>query len=302
MKRIAEEVTEKRVLLSDGGWGSELIARGLGVGECPERWNLDHPDKVLEVARAYAGAGCDLITTNTFGGSRIQLAKHGLGERTPEINEKGAAISREAMGPDRHVNASIGPSSEILMMGAVTADDLYAAFREQAEALERGGADACLVETMMDLEEAVTAVRAARENTGLEVVCTMTFQRGPDGAYNTMMGVTPGAFAEGALAAGAHVLGANCTLGPAEMVGLVRAIRAASGPGVPILVQPNAGQPVNEGGGLRYPESPEAMAGYVPRFIEAGANIIGGCCGTGPAHIAALKAAIAGSRGSFPYC
>lgn len=295
MRRITDDVREKGVLLSDGGWGSFLIAKGLKTGECPERWNLDHRDAVLEVARSYANAGCDLITTNTFGGSRIQLAKHGLAEQTAAINEIGAAISREAIGPDRHVNASMGPCGELLMMGNVSEDELYDAFREQAVALERGGADACLVETMMDLEEACIAVRAAKENTKLEIVCTMTFGRGADGSYNTMMGITPQAMAEGVLAAGADIIGANCTLGPEEMVDLVKAIRAAA-PGVPILVQPNAGQPETVEGGLRYPLSPEAMAACVPAFIDAGANILGGCCGTGPAHIAAVRAAI-GRRG-----
>ena len=292
MKRITEEVNERGVLVSDGGWGSFLIAKGLKPGECPERWNLDHRDAVLAVARSYANAGCDLITTNTFGGSRVQLAKHGLADQTAAINEIGAAISREAMGPDRHVNASIGPCGELLMMGNVSEDQLYEAFSEQAAALERGGADACLVETMMDLQEASIAVRAAKENTKLEIVCTMTFSRGADGTYHTMMGVTPEAMAKGILAAGADIIGANCTLGPEDMVDLVRAIRAAA-PGIPILVQPNAGQPETVAGGLRYPLTPEAMGACVPAFIDAGASILGGCCGTGPDHILAIRNAIA---------
>lgn len=295
MKRIAEEARERGVLLSDGGWGSFLIAKGLKTGECPERWNLDHRDAVLDVARSYAAVGCDLITTNTFGGSRIQLAKHGLADQTAAINEIGAAISREAIGPDRHVNASMGPCGELLMMGNVSEEQLYDAFREQAMALERGGADACLIETMMDLQEACVAVRAAKENTKLEIVCTMTFSRGVDGSYHTMMGVTPEAMAAGVLAAGADIIGANCTLGPVEMVDLVRAIRAAA-PDTPILVQPNAGLPDTLDGGLRYPLSPEAMAACVPGFIEAGANILGGCCGTGPAHIAAIRESVARTR------
>lgn len=297
MNSIADNVRAKGILLSDGGWGSELIARGLQVGECPERWNLERPEPVLEVARSYADAGCDLITTNTFGGSRIQLGKHGLADRAAEINEKGAAISREAMGPTRHVNASIGPCGEILMMGAVSEDDLYEAFREQAVAFERGGADACLVETMMDLQEALIAIRAAREHTGLSVVCTMTFNNAGAGVYNTMMGVTPEAMVEAALGAGAEVVGTNCTLGPAEMVELVRRIRAAAGPDVPVMVQPNAGQPVTVDGALQYPQTPADVAQHVPALLEAGANIIGGCCGTGPAHIAAMREAIAAARG-----
>ncbi|MFP4499804.1 MAG: homocysteine S-methyltransferase family protein [Candidatus Hydrogenedentota bacterium] len=297
MNSIVQDVRDKGILLSDGGWGSELIAQGLAVGECPESWNLDHREAVLAVARSYADAGPDLITTNTFGGSRIQLDKHGLGGQAAAINREGAAISREAMGPGRHVNASIGPSGEILMMGAVTGDDLYAAFKEQAVAFEEGGADACLVETMMDLEEATTAIRAVKENTNLEVVCTMTFQRAEGDVYNTMMGITPQAFVEGALDAGASVIGANCTLGPAELTALVKQLREAAPEDVPVMVQPNAGQPVNEGGGLHYPETPESFAAYVPRFIDAGARILGGCCGTGPAHIAAMRDAIDKAKG-----
>ena len=295
MQRIAELVQTKGVLLSDGGWGSFLIAKGLKTGDCPERWNLDRRNDVFAVAKSYADCGCDLITTNTFGGNRITLAKHGLEQQTSLINESGAAISREAMGPGRHVNASMGPTGELLMMGAVSEDQMYEAFREQAVALERGGADACLIETMMDLQEACIAIRAAKDNTSLEIVCTMTFSRGPDGAYHTMMGVTPEAMVAGALAAGADVIGANCTLGPADMVDLARQVRAAAG-NVPVMIQPNAGQPEDTGGGLRYPESPEAMAGYVPALMNAGANIIGGCCGTGPAHILAIKEAILRTR------
>lgn len=291
-KTIVEDVAAKHVLLSDGGWGTMLFQQGLPVGACPEGWNLERPEAVKAVAQAYADVGCDLITTNTFGGSRIQLAKHGLAEHAAAINEKGASLSRQAIGAERHVNASIGPSTEVLMMGNVTEDDLYEAFREQAVALELGGADACLIETMMDLQEALIAIRAARQNTRLEIVCTMTFNKGPDGRYHTMMGVTPEAMVEGVLDAGAHVVGTNCTLGPDDMVDLVKALRTAAPDNVPVMAQPNAGQPVNEGGGLRYPETPESMAAYVAQFIEAGASIIGACCGSGPEHIAAMRKAI----------
>lgn len=289
---LVEEVATKKVLLSDGGWGTMLYQQGLTAGACPEGWNLERPGAVLAVAKAYAEVGCDLITTNTFGGSRIQLAKHGLEAQTAAINEQGASLSRQAMGAGRHVNASMGPSTELLMMGNITEEQLYEAYREQVVALELGGADACLIETMMDLQEAVIAIRAARENTGLEVVCTMTFNLGPDGSYHSMMGVTPETMAAGVLEAGAAVVGANCTLGPEEMIGLVKALRAAAPESVPVMVQPNAGQPIDAGGELCYPETPETFASYVPAFIEAGAGIIGGCCGTSPAHIAALRKAI----------
>jgi 5-methyltetrahydrofolate--homocysteine methyltransferase len=290
MKTIREDLAEKGVLISDGGWGSFLIAKGLHVGECPERWNLERRADVLEVAQSYADAGVDLLTTNSFGANRFRLAHFGLEGQAAELNRSAAAISREAIGPDKHVHASIGPTGEMLMMGVVSEEEVYEAFRTQAVALEEGGADAVCIETFADVQEACAAIRAVKENTRLEIICTFTFQRGPTGNYNTMMGTTPEGMAEAVLAAGAEIIGANCTLGPAEMVDLVRALRAAA-PGVPLLVQPNAGQPQAQQGGIVYPETPDSMAAYVPRFLEAGANILGGCCGTTPDHIRAIKKA-----------
>ncbi|MBI2433617.1 MAG: homocysteine S-methyltransferase family protein, partial [Candidatus Hydrogenedentes bacterium] len=212
----------------------------------------------------------------------------GLTDKTAEINRCAAAISREAAGPDRHVIASIGPTGKFLMTGEVTEQELYEAFAEQASALEAGGADACCIETMMAPDEAAIAARAARENTRLEVLCTFTFDHPVNGVHRTMMGSSPQEVAAAALEAGAHIVGSNCGYGPAEMVEVVRALRAAA-PGVPILVQPNAGLPETGPDGLHYPETPESMAGYVGRLLEAGANILGGCCGTTPAHIRLIK-------------
>jgi 5-methyltetrahydrofolate--homocysteine methyltransferase len=291
MKTIREDLAEKGVLISDGGWGSFLIAKGLQVGECPEKWNLDRREDVLDVARSYANAGVDLLSTNSFGANRFRLAHFGLDNQVAELNASAAAISREAIGPDGHVHASMGPTGEMLMLGTVTEEDLYEAFRAQAVALEQGGADAVCIETFADVQEACAAIRAVKEHTQLEIICTFTFQRGPNGQYNTMMGTTPEQMAEAVLAAGADIIGTNCTLGPAEMVDLVRALHAAA-PGVPILVQPNAGQPQPVSGGIVYPETPESMAAYVPQFLEAGANILGGCCGTTPEHIRAIKKGI----------
>ncbi|MCC6143477.1 MAG: homocysteine S-methyltransferase family protein [Candidatus Hydrogenedentes bacterium] len=290
MNSIREDLAAKGVLISDGGWGSFLIAKGLQVGECPERWNLDHREDVIEVARSYVAAGVDLVSTNSFGANRFRLAHFGLEGQVAELNASAAAISREAMGATGHVHASIGPTGEMLMLGTVTEEELYEAFAAQAIALEQGGADAVCIETFADVQEASAAIRAVKQRTKLEIICTFTFQRGPAGNYNTMMGTTPEAMAEAVLAAGADIIGTNCTLGPAEMIDLVRTLHAAA-PGVPLLVQPNAGQPIPDGGRIRYPETPESMAAYVPQFLEAGANILGGCCGTTPDHIRAIKAA-----------
>lgn len=289
MKTICEHVREKNLLVADGGWGTMLMAAGLQTGECPEKWNLERPEVVREVGRAYAGAGAELLTTNSFGGSRLKLAQYGLEERAAEINETAAALSREAAGDAAHVMASIGPTGKFLMMGDVTEEELYEAFREQAQALERGGADAALVETMSDIAEAACAVRAVKDHTGLEIICTFTYSSESDGVHRTMMGVSPAEMARAILDAGATVIGANCSFGPKEMVPVVGELRAAA-PDVPILVNPNAGQPVNTEEGVVYPETPEGFAAYTEPFFNAGANIVGGCCGTTPEHIKAVRA------------
>ncbi|MBW7862973.1 MAG: homocysteine S-methyltransferase family protein [Candidatus Hydrogenedentes bacterium] len=292
MQTMREQIAAGRVLVSDGGWGSFLVARGMQPGECPELWCVGHADDVRGIAEMYADAGADIVMTNSFGGTRFKLAHYGLAARVAELNEAAARLSRDAAGPARHVMASVGPTGKILMMGDVAEEEIYDAFREQALALEAGGADACTVETMAALDEAALAVRAARENTGLEVVASFTFDtKTPDG-YRTMMGVSPEMRAEAMLEAGAHILGANCSLGSDEMAEVVAALRAAA-PGVPILVHPNAGRPCQHPDGrIEYPETPEMMAANVPRLVAAGAGIIGGCCGTGPDHIRAIRAAV----------
>lgn len=292
MQTMREQIAAGRVLVSDGGWGSFLVARGMQPGECPELWCVGHADDVRGIAEMYADAGADIVMTNSFGGTRFKLAHYGLAARVAELNEAAARLSRDAAGPARHVMASVGPTGKILMMGDVAEEEIYDAFREQALALEAGGADACTVETMAALDEAALAVRAARENTGLEVVASFTFDTKTPGGYRTMMGVSPEMMAEAMLEAGAHILGANCSLGSDEMVEVVAALRAAA-PGVPILVHPNAGRPCQHPDGrIEYPETPKMMAANVPRLVAAGAGIIGGCCGTGPDHIRAICAAV----------
>jgi len=296
MNTIAQDLRDKHVLVADGGWGTFLIAEGLGPGDCPELWNTEHAEVVRTIAQNYVEAGADVITTNSFGGSRCKLEQYGLGDRAAELNEAAAALSREAAGDRVHVIASIGPTGKFLITGEVTEEALYEAFKEQAMALERGGADACVVETMSALDEAVIAVRAAKENTKLEIISSFTYASQAGGAYRTMMGVTPAQMAAACLDAGATILGSNCGLGSAEMVGVIRALHEAA-PGVPLLVNPNAGQPVHTDAGDTYPETPEIMAGFTPTFIEAGATIIGGCCGTHPGHIRAIAAAVKDALG-----
>ncbi len=290
-KRITEAVKEGRILVSDGAWGTFLYQKGLKAGDCPERWCLDRYADVRDIAKSYVDAGADMVETNSFGGSSIKLKSYGLSERAAEINEAAARASREAAG-DKHVIASIGPTGKMLIIGEVSEEELYESFKEQAVALEKGGANAICIETMMDKDEAAIAVRAAKENTSCEVICTFTFDKTKSGDYKTMMGTSPVEAAEAVLEAGADIIGTNCGNGMERMVEIVRELRAAF-PDKPILVHANAGLPETVGGELVYPETPEIMASFVPALAEAGANIIGGCCGTTPAHITAMKQAAA---------
>ena len=290
-KSITNAVDEGRILVSDGAWGTFLYQKGLKAGDCPERWCLDRYADVRDIAKSYIDAGADMVETNSFGGSSIKLKSYGLDGRATEINEAAARASREAAG-DRHVIASMGPTGKMLVIGEVTEEELYESFKEQAVALEQGGADAICVETMMDKDEAAIAVRAAKENTSCEVICTFTFEKTKSGEYRTMMGISPVEAAEAVIEAGTDIIGTNCGNGMERMVEIVRELRSAF-PDKPILVHANAGLPETVDGELVYPETPEIMASYVPALVEAGANIIGGCCGTTPAHITAMKRAVA---------
>jgi 5-methyltetrahydrofolate--homocysteine methyltransferase len=289
--KITEALKSGKVLISDGAWGTFLQARGLKAGECPELWCLERSDEVFAVAKSYIDAGADMIETNSFGGSCYKLALYGLEEKTAEINEASARISRRAAGQERWVIASVGPTGKMTVVGDVTEKDLYEAFREQAAALARGGADAICVETMSALDEAAAAVRASRENTDLEVICTFTFQKTVKGEYRTMMGVSPADAARSSLEAGAHIIGTNCGNGIEGMIDIVKEMKAAA-PDAPILVHSNAGLPRNVDGKDIFPDTPEKMASLAPALVKAGACIIGGCCGTTPEHIRAMKKAL----------
>lgn len=297
MKRIAERVNSGTILVADGAWGTMLQAEGLSPGECPELWCINHRPAVLKIARSYVEAGADLIKTNSFGASRFKLDVCGLAGRCTELNRAAASISREAAGADRHVIASIGPTGKLLVMGDVSEQELYEAYAEQAVALEQGDADACLIETMSALDEACIAIKAAKENTRLEVLCTFTFERNGKGEYRTMMGVSPAEMAREVSAAGADIIGTNCGNGMARMPEIVRELRASAPAGKPVIVNANAGAPVIRDGRTVFPESPAATAGLVPDVISAGANIVGGCCGTTPAHIAAIAAVVRAGTG-----
>jgi 5-methyltetrahydrofolate--homocysteine methyltransferase len=281
---ILDKLRQNKILLSDGAWGTFLQAKGLKPGECPELWNITHKADVLDIAESYLLAGADIIETNSFGGSIFKLSQYGLEARVSEINQAAAAISREAAGKDKLVAGSVGPTGKMILMGDVTETDLYDAFREQSIALENGGADIIIVETMSAIDEASLAVKAARENTKCTVIITMTFSKTPKGEYRTMMGVSPEEMVISMKEAGAHIVGSNCGNGIEDMIGIVNAIRATDNK-IPVMIQANAGVPELIDGKTVFRESPEMMASFVPRLINAGANIIGGCCGTTPEHI-----------------
>jgi 5-methyltetrahydrofolate--homocysteine methyltransferase len=284
MRKIIDEIKSGRILVCDGAWGTELFKRGLKPGNCPELWNISNPDKVYEIAESYVNAGADIIETNSFGGSSISLARYGLSDRAYELNCVATQISRKAAGDDIHVAGSIGPSGKLILMGDITKEELYESFAGQAKALEDGGADAAIIETMIDVEESSIAVKAVRENTNLEIMALATYCRTQSGEFRTMMGASVNEMVSRAIENGAGIIGTNCGSGIDMMVEIVREIQGLF-PDMPIIVQPNAGLPEVRNGILIYPESPEYMASRIPTLIKAGANIIGGCCGTSSQHI-----------------
>ena len=217
MKSFKERVAQGDILISDGAMGTYLQAKGLNPGECMESWCVSHPSVVKGIHEDYIAAGADIVETNSFGGTCYKLKPYGLGDKVRELNQAAVALAKQAIAGKGYVAASVGPTGHIVEDegGDVTPQDLYKAFKEQVVALEEGGADALCIETMASLSEAVQAIKAAKENTTLPVICTFTFEAGARG-FRTMMGVTPERAAREAVAAGADIVGANCGNGIAE--------------------------------------------------------------------------------------
>lgn len=284
------DISEGKLLVSDGAMGTMLQSLGLEAGQCPELWNLTHPEKVQQVHRAYREAGAQLLTTNTFGGNRIRLAGHGLEGKLAEINRRAVELAREVAGDAVCVMASVGPTGMLMEpLGDLTEEQAHEIFSEQISALQEGGADTVVLETFMALEEIVVALRAAK-SLGMRVIASMSFGTGE----RTMMGVTPEQAAVTLTQEGADVVGANCSTGAQEMVPVIRRMRAAVS--TPLIAQPNAGMPVLVDGKTVYTQKPEEMAEFVAQFVEAGASIIGSCCGSTPDFTRAIVNALRGVR------
>jgi 5-methyltetrahydrofolate--homocysteine methyltransferase len=290
------ETIKRKVVLFDGGMGSMLIAAGLTRRDVPEAWVLSKSEKIGEVHAAYLEAGAEVVTTATFGASRLKLAASEAGKAldVARVNEKGVEIARKALERsgkrERFVAGDIGPTGLFFPpVGALKADQARAAFREQAKALAVAGVDLFIIETMYDLREAVEALRAVKEVSNLPVVVTLTFDRKPRGFF-TMMGDAPESATEALLKEGASVIGANCTLQSGDMIALAEEFRFLTS--APLAFQPNAGRPVMEHGVAVYKQRPGEFAEDAVKIVAAGANAVGGCCGTTPEFIREVHATL----------
>jgi len=280
---ILDLATERTVLL-DGGFGTELIRHGFPQGACPETWNIENTGAIQAIHRSYFEAGSDAVTANSFGGSPIKLAAHGLEKRCYEFNKAAAEVANSVKPAGRFVGGSIGPTGKFLKpQGPFTEPEFEAAFAEQARGLTDGQADFFIIETHYDLREALCALRGARRVSSLPVFVTMTFNRVPRGFF-TLMGNSVAVCLQALEKEGAAAVGSNCTLDSGEMAALVKEMRSLTS--LPLIAQANAGKPsLTEEGRVVYSQGLEDYVKHVPEMAANGASFIGGCCGTDPGYI-----------------
>jgi 5-methyltetrahydrofolate--homocysteine methyltransferase len=282
------ERVKRGTILFDGAMGTFLQKNGLQVGECPEEWNISHPEVVKSIHKSYYDAGSDCVETNSFGGTKVKLSKFGMGDKVAEYNKRAAELAKEVCPSGKFVAASIGSTGEMLEpYGDFSVQECYDNYAEQIIALKDGGVDALCIETMMDLEEAKIALKAAKENTKLPVIVSLTYNQSPNG-YRTLMGNTIAQIVKDLIAGGADIIGTNCGNGIENMIEILKEYKS-NAHDMLYLVQPNAGLPEVVGEKTIYKETPEIMKAKVVNLISLGLNILGGCCGTTPDHIRAFR-------------
>lgn len=286
MRNLLKEVRSK-ILVYDGSKGTMMQQLGMGGGECPELWNVTRPDDIKQLYMQYKEAGADIIQTNTFQSNRMKLDQYGLGDRMYELNYEGARLAREVMRGDGFVAASIGPLGKLLEpLGELTFEKAFSVFKEQVQAVVDGGVDMINFETFTDLAEMRAALLAAKEVTRLPVLCSMAYESNG----KTLMGTEPYIAAVVLSSLGADIVGVNCSFGPEHSLPILQKMQQAGE--IYLAAKPNAGLPQVIDGKTVYDLSIEQFAAYGPKLVECGARIVGGCCGTTPDHIRALKQAL----------
>jgi 5-methyltetrahydrofolate--homocysteine methyltransferase len=277
------DLVKQRVVLFDGAMGTMLIARGLSRGVAPEKWNIERPEVVAEIHRAYFSGGSDVVQTNTFGGNRFKLRDKQLEDDLVRVNQAAVKLAREVCPPGKFIAGDVGPSGKLMApFGPHDVREMEGVFEEQGRILVEAGVDLISIETMFSLEEALAALRGIRGITDLPIFVSLTFDLKPKGFF-TLMGEAPEECVKALEESGADALGSNCQLGSREMVDLIRELRRWTN--VPVIAQPNAGSPVVREGETVYEQSPEEFAHDILRIVDAGAHVVGGCCGTTPLFI-----------------
>jgi 5-methyltetrahydrofolate--homocysteine methyltransferase len=277
------------VLVSDGATGTNLFARGLSRGQSPESWVLDQPEQILQLHRDFLVAGSDIILTSTFGGSSVRLRGSSVEGRAVEVNQRAAALALQAcIGTSTLVGGSLGPLGQLLKpLGPLTPEEAFASYAEQAKILSQAGVDLLVIETQFDLAEATAAIQAARSVSSLPIVASFSFDRGK----KTMMGLSPAKAGAELSALNVDVIGINCGRSLDENLANLHDLHEVVS--LPIWFKPNAGMPrVDDDGNSIYDLTPEQMGGLAPGWIAAGAQIVGGCCGTSPAHLQHIAQAV----------